>query len=242
MGAAEEHEVPLINSGESFRLHYTMLERVVVGPVKTNCYIYSSSKKECIVIDPGWDEKDIAAHVDVLNMVPVGIALTHGHVDHVAALGRLKTLYEERGYSLKIAIHTSDRKFLGPKSEAAHREYMSAEDIALFGNPLDLPKPDVKLKEGDKVLDTDLVVIETPGHTLGSVCFYSEREGILLSGDTLFFESAGRTDLKGGSEKKLRESIQKKLMTLPLETRVFPGHGPFTTIEREKRGNPYFRT
>ncbi len=218
-----------------------MVERVIVGPAKTNCYIYSSSKKECIVIDPGWDEKEIASRVDVLNMVPVGIALTHGHVDHVAALGRLKTLYEERGYSLTVAIHVSDRKFLGPKAEVAHGEYMGAEDIALWGDLLQLPKPDVKLKEGEKVLDTDLVVIETPGHTPGSVCFYSEREGILLSGDTLFFESAGRTDLKGGSEKKLRDSIQKKIMILPQETRVFPGHGPFTTIEREKRGNSYFR-
>jgi hypothetical protein len=87
----------------------------------------------------------------------------------------------------------------------------------------------------------DLVVLETPGHTPGSVCFYSEKEGILFSGDTLFFDGVGRSDLPGGSEKKLRESIQKKIAVLPPETRVFPGHGPFTTVEREKRGNVYLK-
>jgi hydroxyacylglutathione hydrolase len=218
-----------------------MVERVVVGPVKTNCYIYSSAKKECIIIDPGWDEMEISNRIDVLNMVPVGVALTHGHLDHVAALGRLKDLYTVRGYSLHIAVHTSDRKFLGPKALEAHAEYLGKEEKSMFGDFPELPKPDIKLKDGEKVLDTDLVVIETPGHTPGSLCFYSEREGILFSGDTLFFEGVGRTDLHGGSEKKLRDSIVKKILVLPPETRIFPGHGPFTTIEREKRGNPFLR-
>ena len=219
-----------------------MVERVIVGPVKTNCYIYSSSKKECIIIDPGWNETEIAARVDVLNMVPVGIVLTHGHIDHVAALGKLRDLYQERGYKLSIAIHTSDRKFLGAKAREAHEEYLEAGEDILFGELPELPKPDVKLKEGGTVLETDLAVLETPGHTAGSVCLYSEREGILFSGDTIFFDGVGRTDLRGGNEKKLRDSIQKKIMVLPPETRVFPGHGPFTTIEREKQGNPYFRS
>src|SRR5271169_2015002 len=87
----------------------------------------------------------------------------------------------------------------------------------------------------------DITVLETPGHTPGSVCFYAEKEGILFSGDTLFFDGVGRTDLPGGSEKKLKESIQRKIAVLPPETRVFPGHGPFTTVEREKRGNVFFR-
>jgi hydroxyacylglutathione hydrolase len=175
-------------------------------------------------------------------MVPIGVALTHGHLDHVAALGRLKDLYEQRGYKLAVAIHTSDRKFLGPKAEETHMEYIEPEERAIFGEFPVLPKPDVKLRDGEKVLTTDLLILETPGHTPGSVCFYSEREGILFSGDTLFFDGVGRSDLRGGNEKKLRDSIQKKIMVLPPETRVFPGHGPFTTIEREKQGNPYFRS
>ena len=121
-------------------------------------------------------------------------------------------------------------------------EFLGLDEGTFFGVEAgELPKADVRLKEGDRVFDMDLVVLETPGHTPGSVCFYSEREGILFSGDTLFFDGVGRSDLPGGSEKKLRESIQKKIAPLPPETRVFPGHGPFTTVEREKRGNPYLR-
>jgi len=222
-----------------------MVERVVVGPWRTNSYIYSSAKKECIIIDPGGDEVEIAARVDVLNMVPVGIALTHGHVDHVAALGRLKASYEERGYSLPIAIHSSDRVYLGAGGMDIHREsleFLDMDEMGFFGSEFPgLPKADVRLRTGDRVFNMDIVVLETPGHTPGSVCFYSEKEGVLFSGDTIFFDGVGRTDLPGGNEKKLRESIEKVIMTLPPETRVFPGHGPFTTIEREKRGNSFFR-
>ena len=218
-----------------------MVERVVVGPWKTNCYIYSSTKKECIIIDPGGSEAEIASRVDVLNMVPVGIALTHGHVDHLAALGKLRDSYAARGYKLPIAINPADRRFLGTGGRETHREnleFLGLDEMSFFGVDADeLPKADVRLKEGDRVFDMDLVVLETPGHTPGSVCFYAEKEGILFSGDTLFFDGVGRSDLPGGSEKKLRESIQKKIAVLPPETRVFPGHGPFTTVEREKRGN-----
>ena len=222
-----------------------MVERVVVGQWKTNCYIYSSTKKECIIIDPGGSEEEIASRVDVLNMVPVGIALTHGHVDHLAALGKLRDAYGARGYKLPIAINPADRRFLGTGARETHREnleHLGLDELGFFGVDADeLPKADVRLKEGDRVFNMDLTVLETPGHTPGSVCFYAEKEGILFSGDTLFFDGVGRSDLPGGSEKKLRESIQKKIVSLPPETRVFPGHGPFTTVEREKRGNPYFR-
>jgi glyoxylase-like metal-dependent hydrolase (beta-lactamase superfamily II) len=223
-----------------------MVERVVVGPWKTNCYIFSSTKKECIIIDPGGDEQEIASRVDVLNMVPVGIALTHGHVDHLAALGTLKTSYANRGYTLPIAISPADRRFLGTGALEAHKESLKSsaiDEMAFFTvDAAELPKADVKLREGDRVFNMDLVVIETPGHTPGSLCFYSEKEGVLFSGDTLFFDGVGKTDLPGSSEKKLRESIQKKIAVLPPETRVFPGHGPFTTVERERRGNPFFRS
>lgn len=222
-----------------------MVERVVVGPWKTNCYIYSSTKKECIIIDPGGSDEEIASRVDVLNMVPVGIALTHGHVDHLAGLRALRDGYAARGYKLPIAINTADRKFLGSGGIETHREnleFLGLDEATFFGvGTEELPKADVRLREGDRVFDMDLVVLETPGHTPGSICLYSEREGVLFSGDTLFFDGVGRSDMAGGSERKLRESIQKKIATLPPETRVFPGHGPFTTVEREKRGNPYFR-
>jgi hydroxyacylglutathione hydrolase len=222
-----------------------MVERIVVGPWRTNSYIYSSAKKECIIIDPGGDETEIASRVDVLNMVPVGIALTHGHVDHVAAVGRLKAGYEARGYSLPVAIHGADKVYLGAAGMDIHREsleFLDMDETGFFGSEFPgLPRADIRLKAGDKVFSMDLVVLETPGHTPGSVCFYSEREGVLFSGDTIFFDGVGRTDLPGGNEKKLLDSIAKTIMILPPETRVFPGHGPFTTIEREKRGNSFLR-
>jgi glyoxylase-like metal-dependent hydrolase (beta-lactamase superfamily II) len=222
-----------------------MVERVVVGALKTNCYIFSSAKKECVIIDPGGDPDVIAARVDVLNMVPVGIVLTHGHLDHVAAVGLLKASYAARGYPLSVAIHPADRKFLGVKAADAHRTSLESLDLidsAIFGDDFPpLPRADVALKDGAKVLGMDLEVLETPGHTPGSVCLWSSREGVLFSGDTLFFDGAGRTDLAGGDEKKLRASIQRRLVVLPPETRVFPGHGPFTTIEREKKTNPFMR-
>jgi hydroxyacylglutathione hydrolase len=222
-----------------------MVERVVVGAWKTNCYIYSSTKKECIIIDPGGDEAEIATRVDVLNMVPVGIALTHGHVDHVAALARLVENYGRRGYTLPVAICPADRRFLGTGGMETHRESLEVlglDEMSFFGvDPAELPKANVRLRDGEQVFNMDIVVLETPGHTPGSVCFYAEKEGILFSGDTLFFDGVGRTDLPGGSDRKLRESIQKKIAVLPPETRVFPGHGPFTTVEREKRGNLFFR-
>jgi hydroxyacylglutathione hydrolase len=235
----------LINDAQSFTLDYIMVERVIVGPWKTNCYIYSSTKKECIIIDPGGDEGEIASRVDVLNMVPVGIALTHGHVDHVAALGRLCEGYANRGYKLPIAINPADRKFLGSGGLESHRESLELaglDGLSFFPeDSVELPKADVRLKDGDHLFGMELVVLETPGHTPGSCCFYAEKEGILFSGDTLFFDGIGRTDLPGGSEKKLKESIQRKIAVLPPETRVFAGHGPFTTIERERRGNAFFR-
>ncbi len=148
-----------------------MVERVVVGQWKTNCYIYSSTKKECIIIDPGGSEEEIASRVDVLNMVPVGIALTHGHVDHLAALGKLRDSYAARGYKLPIAINPSDRRFLGTGGRETHREnleFLGLDELGFFGVDADeLPKADVRLKEGDKVFNMDLTVLETPGHTPG---------------------------------------------------------------------------
>lgn len=213
--------------------------------METNCYLYSNGKKECIIIDPGGDESRIIAGVNMLKMVPAGIALTHGHFDHTGAVGKLKGLYRKEGIELPVAIHEADRQYLGRKAEKTNREALHnlgvgdpEEFAALFS---DLPDPDVLLREGDRVFNTPLQVIETPGHTRGGVCFYGEKEGILFSGDTLFFMGIGRTDLPGGDEKTLLHSIRSRLLVLPPETRVFPGHGLDTTVEREIKGNPFVR-
>jgi len=221
-----------------------MVERLIVGPMDTNCYVYSNGKKECVIIDPGGDEDRIIASVNMLKMIPSAILLTHGHFDHTAAAGRLREHYKKDSITLKIAIHRADRKYLGRNARRAYQETLSQLGLSsgdLEGLFSPLPEPDVFLEEGGKVLGTGLVVLETPGHTKGSICLYSEKDSLLFSGDSLFFMGVGRTDLPGSNEKSLLEAIRTKLLILPPETRVFPGHGLDTTIEREIKGNPFIR-
>ena len=222
-----------------------MVERLIVGPMDTNCYIYSNGKKECVIIDPGAEEERIISSVNMLKMVPVGIVLTHGHCDHTGAVAGLREHYRKEKIEVQVAIHAADRKFLGRTARKANLDALASMGVsetqdfqAQFAGP---PEPDVILAEGQKVFSSGLVVLETPGHTRGGICLYSEKDGLLFSGDTLFFMGVGRTDLPGGNEKAMLESIRTKLLTLPPETRVFPGHGLDTTIEREIKGNPFIR-
>jgi glyoxylase-like metal-dependent hydrolase (beta-lactamase superfamily II) len=224
-----------------------MVKQIVVGVLQTNCYIYGSESHptgECIVIDPGGDVGTIISHIDEAGLRPAGVALTHGHFDHTSALGSLVRHFGREKISLKVAIHERDKKYLGKASEEHHKRDFrnlgiaySNEMSSLF--PDALPPADIILKEGDRVFGTDLVVIDTPGHTEGGVCFYSAGDGVLFSGDTLFFEGIGRSDIPGGNEFLLIKNIKEKLLSLPPETKVYPGHGPATTIERELRLNPF---
>ncbi len=222
-----------------------MVERIRVGQLDTNCYIYSNGRKECVVIDPGGDEAEIVARISMLKMVPQIIVLTHGHYDHTAAIGALQETYRQKGISLEIAIQEADRNFLGKKGARTNLDTLSSmgvmDDSHLMEFFSDLPEPTIFLKDGETLLTTGLVVLETPGHTPGSICLYGEKDGILFSGDTLFFQGIGRADLPGGREDQLLDSIRRKLFVLPPETRVFPGHGLPTTIEREIKGNPFLR-
>jgi hydroxyacylglutathione hydrolase len=220
-----------------------MVERILVGPMHTNAYVYSEWKKECVLIDPGADAELIIQRLTLINMKPRGVILTHGHIDHVSAAGEIKRHYTEAGLELLIAIHEYDNGFLGPFAAEAH--------MAVFGDAggsgyegLDsaismLPKPDILVSEGDKLFDSDLTVIHTPGHSPGSICLYSESQGVLFSGDTLLFEDVGVTNLPGADNKVLLANIREKIFVLPEDTRIFPGHGPFTTLEREIRHNPH---
>ena len=220
-----------------------MVDRIVVGVFSTNSYLFSQWKKECIVIDPGGESAKIISHMTQKNLTPRGIVCTHGHIDHISAIKDIQNYYSKKGIQLPLAVHKLDLHFFGPDSWEVH-----TESIAGISNELlltmnieinTIPLPDIILKEGDILFDSDLTVIHTPGHSPGGISLYSESQNFLFSGDTLFFEGVGRTDLPGGDLETLMTSIREKILPLPDSTRVFPGHGPFSTIEREREHNPF---
>jgi glyoxylase-like metal-dependent hydrolase (beta-lactamase superfamily II) len=220
-----------------------MVERIIVGPLYTNAYVISTGKKECMLLDPGADSDELLARLEILNVIPTAIVFTHGHLDHTSAAQDIVSHYAERGVKIEVGIHRSDRPYLPPKGKDTNWELFKplgpqakATFKALYS---DLPKPTFFLKDGDPVLDTDFVVVHTPGHSQGSICLYSEERNSLFSGDTLLFKTVGRTDVVGSDIGKLEKSIRKTLFELPAETRLFPGHGPNSTLEREIQYNDF---
>lgn len=220
-----------------------MIERMIVGSLYTNTYVVATGKKECMVIDPGADPEQLIHRLEVLNMIPTSIVFTHGHLDNTAAAKAVVDHYADRSPDMQVGIHRSDRSYLPPKGEETNRELFEAlgpNAVKAFQEMYaELQKPNFFLKDGDQILDTDLVTLHTPGHSQGSCCLYSEERGVLFSGDTLFFEAIGRTDIIGADRDKLVKSIEKTLFELPPETRLFPGHGQISTLEREIANNGF---
>ena len=203
-----------------------IIEGLVVGPLASNCYIVGSgSNKEGMLIDPGAEAVVILKKVDDLGLDIKYIVLTHGHIDHVAALKEVK---EATG--AKVAVHADDASSLQGQSFFAEQ----------FGLSYQVPpSPDRLLKDGDSIDIGDLhfLVLHTPGHSPGGICLLGQ--GVVFSGDTLFNYGIGRYDLPGGDYNQLMKSIDTKLMVLPDETTVYPGHGPGTTIGAERLANPF---
>ncbi|MBA7649308.1 Hydroxyacylglutathione hydrolase GloC [subsurface metagenome] len=204
-----------------------ILKKLVVGPLASNCYIVgSASTKEGMIIDPADEAEEILQSIKELGLKISLIVLTHGHPDHVGALKEIK---EATG--AEVAIHTDDAESLQQQSLGF-----------LFGLSYPAPPPpDRLLKDEDSIDIGDLHfgVLHTPGHTPGGICLLGH--GVLFSGDTLFNYGIGRYDLPGGNYNQLMDSLQTKLMGLPDDTTVYPGHGPDTTIGTERRGNPFLQ-
>lgn len=209
-------------------------EIFVNGPLQCNAFvIYNEGNSSALIIDPGQESGAIMGFLEKRNLKPVMLFHTHAHIDHIGASRKIK---DQLG--IPIYLHEGDRELYVNIHLQAFMLDSKTEDPASV---------DVFLKDGDSVLCRELSeeplfrVIHTPGHSQGSVCYYSEIFGnpLLISGDTLFRESVGRTDLPGGNPRLIVPSIKNKLLLLPPQTRVYPGHGPSTTLEHE-RDNNYF--
>ena len=202
------------------------LDRMTVGPFEENTYLVrAEGGNEGYIIDPGDEAPRILAAVRAAGMTPVAIVNTHGHLDHVGAVAALQA---ELG--LPFWIHRGDEFLLTGLTEQAR----------LFGlAPLADPRPDRWLDEGDEIpLGAETFrVIHLPGHTPGGIGLLAGKT--LIVGDTLFAGSVGRTDLPGGDWETLARSIRERLLTLPDDVEVWPGHGPRTTIGAERRTNPF---
>ena len=196
---------------------------LVAGPVQTNCYIvkHDENGKEAVLIDPGDDSEHILAVLEKMGAVPTDILLTHGHFDHIMAVNEVKAAFP----SCKVSISEAER----PMVENADL------NSSFFSRTYEI-SPDAWLKDGDvlHLLGREFRVIATPGHTAGSVCYYVPEDGVLFSGDTVFFESYGRTDLPTGRSDQIFESLKNILTALPGETVILPGHGPQTTAAHER--------
>jgi len=207
-----------------------ILETFPVGPLQCNCTILGDEEAgEAIVIDPGDDIDRIARRLNTLGLKLKQILITHAHIDHIGGALKLKKLT-----GAPILLNENDLPQL--KIMAAQAGWLGID------TPETAP-PDDNLSDGLTVgLDRfPAQVIHTPGHTQGSVCLHFAPLNLLVAGDTLFAGSIGRTDLPGGNSDQIIDSIQSRLLVLPPQTRVLPGHGPETKIGTEQKSNPFLR-
>lgn len=201
------------------------IKTMVVGAVATNCYIVVNDEtNETLIVDPGDGAKQIEEYIEKNNLIPKAILLTHAHFDHIGAVQPLS-----KRYSLPV--------------------YMSEEEVTVAENPgLNLSgmlgasygiKPTHTIKDNEELslAGFNIRAILTPGHTKGGMCFYFESDAVLFSGDTLFYESVGRTDFPGGHMGQLIRGIKEKLFILPDNVMVYPGHDMPTDIGHEKQYN-----
>ncbi|SDM55475.1 MBL fold metallo-hydrolase [Lachnospira pectinoschiza] len=199
----------------------------VLGMISTNCYLFTNDAlDECIIVDPADRADVIAQMVESSKAKPVAILLTHGHFDHIGAVDELR-----KKYNIKVYAADAEKDLLESPYKNLSSDYGLNFTI----------KADVYLKDGEEfeLAGFKIKAIHTPGHTEGGMCFYFPEESIMFTGDTLFYESVGRSDFPTGSMSSLVREIKNKLFVLPDETICYPGHGQETSIMHEKAYNPF---
>lgn len=199
----------------------------ILGMVGTNCYLLCNMDiKECVLIDPADSQDEISRMIDESGCSLKGILLTHGHFDHIMAADAVRDKY-----GVKVYASCDEKNTL----EQPHINLGEAYGLKLS------VKADVWHKDGEilKLAGFDIEALHTPGHTEGGSCYYIREIGVLFSGDTLFCGSVGRTDFPRGSMSEIVRSIKEKVMVLPDDTKVYPGHGEGTSVGYERENNPF---
>ena len=196
---------------------------MVLGPVQTNVYLaVNRETKQCLIVDPAYDAERIIGEIEKLQAFPAAVLLTHGHYDHIMAVNEITEHFD-----LPVICSSLEDAVLRDPALNLSGAY-TVEADTLLADEQELTLAGMRIK-----------ALSTPGHTAGGMCYYLPDEEVLFSGDTLFWRSVGRSDLPTGDEKTLMQSIRKKLLPLPDETYVLPGHGPASTIGAERRQNPF---
>lgn len=204
-------------------------QKFPLGSIQTNCYIVENPDRTCLLFDPGSEAKKLIHLINSRGLKPLAILLTHAHFDHIGAVDEVRETYK-----IPVYVHKLEESWLGDPSLNGSQFFPLIEAIRVN-------KPDHIIKDEGllKIADFTMKVFHTPGHSPGSVSYFFEQEGVVISGDALFQGSIGRTDLPGGNQAQLLKSIHDKLLTLPEETYVLSGHGEVTTIADEMDSNPF---
>lgn len=203
-------------------------KQIPLGPLQTNCYLLYDKENRCIVIDPGDNGTALIEYMEQEGLKPLAICLTHAHYDHIGAVEDVRNRW-----NIPVYIHENEKEWLlNPSMNGSARHPMQP----ISGKPADhLIQEEGVLTIGPFTIE----ILETPGHSPGSVSYYIKDIETVFSGDALFNGGIGRTDLLGGDHATLIESIHNKLLSLPDHTIVLPGHGFSTTVENERTSNPY---